>query len=136
MSPLATVELEHLEAVTIVEIRGEIDVSNGDEVQTAVLDAVTLDTRCLLLDLTAVEYFDSVGVRLSFDLEQRLSRQGITFGIVRPVDLIRAQGARTVRRRTAHRHLRRPHRRPRNSLTRGAARAILTPPTGAVSSDG
>jgi anti-sigma B factor antagonist len=84
MTPLATVELEHLEAVTIVGIRGEIDVSNGDEVQTAVLDAVTLDTRCLLLDLTAVDYFDSVGVRLSFDLEQRLSRQGITFGIVRP----------------------------------------------------
>ena len=84
MTPLATIDAEQLEAVTIVVVRGEIDVSNGDEVQSAILDAVTLETRCLLLDLTAVEYFDSVGVRLAFDVEQRLSRQGITFGIVRP----------------------------------------------------
>jgi anti-sigma B factor antagonist len=84
VTPLATVEPEHVEGVTIVGVRGEIDVSNGDEVQSAILDSVTLDTRCVLLDLTSVEYFDSVGVRLSFDVDQRLSRQGIAFAIVRP----------------------------------------------------
>jgi anti-sigma B factor antagonist len=84
MSPLATVQAEHVEGVAIVAIAGEIDVSNGEEVQSAVLDAVTLETSCLLLDLSGVEYFDSVGVRLSFDLEQRLGRQRIEFAIVRP----------------------------------------------------
>jgi anti-anti-sigma factor len=70
--------------VTLVSVQGEIDVSNGDDVLRRTLDAVTLDTRCLLLDLSGVDYFDSVGVRLSFDLEQRLGRQRIDFGIVRP----------------------------------------------------
>jgi anti-anti-sigma factor len=84
VNPLATIEAEHLGDVTFVAVRGEIDVSNGDEVLRAILDCVTLDSRFLMLDLSGVEYFDSVGVRLSFDLEQRLSLQHIQFGIVRP----------------------------------------------------
>jgi anti-sigma B factor antagonist len=82
--PLAHVESEHVDGVTIVGVRGEIDVSNGDGVQAAILDAVTLETRCVLLDLSGVEYFDSVGVRLAFEVEQRFGGQGIEFGIVRP----------------------------------------------------
>jgi anti-sigma B factor antagonist len=84
VKPLASVEAEHVDDVAIVSIAGEIDVSNGDDVRRAILDSVALETRCLLLDLSGVEYFDSVGVRLSFDLDQRLSGQQIDFGIVRP----------------------------------------------------
>jgi anti-anti-sigma factor len=84
VNPLARIEAEHVEGVAIVAVRGEIDVSNGDGVLGTILDTVTLATRCLFLDLSGVEYFDSVGVRLVFDLEQRLSRQQIEFGIVRP----------------------------------------------------
>jgi stage II sporulation protein AA (anti-sigma F factor antagonist) len=81
---LASVDHEHVRGVTIIGVRGEIDVSNGDEVQAAILDTVTLDTRRVVLDLSGIKYFDSVGVRLSFDIEQRFARQGIAFGIVRP----------------------------------------------------
>ena len=56
----------------------------GKRSRRAILDSVTLETRCVVLDLSGVRYFDSVGVRLSFDVEQRLSRHGIAFGIVRP----------------------------------------------------
>lgn len=84
MNPLASIDSEQCDDITLVSIRGEIDVSNGDDVLRRTLDAVTLDTRCLLFDLSGVEYFDSVGVRLSFDLEHRLGRQRIDFGIVRP----------------------------------------------------
>jgi anti-anti-sigma factor len=86
MAELATVLSEHFEATTVVTVRGEIDVSNGDDVQAAILDAVSLETRCLVLDLSDVAYFDSVGVRVTFDVEQRLARQAITFGVVRPAD--------------------------------------------------
>ena len=84
MNQLASVSHEHNDGVTIVSVRGEIDVSNGDDVQSAILDAVSLRTTCLLLDLTEVVYFDSVGVRLAFEVEHRLSRQGMAFGIIRP----------------------------------------------------
>jgi anti-anti-sigma factor len=86
MAELASVLSEHLEATTVVTVRGEIDVSNGENVQTAILDAVNLDTRCVVLDLSDVVYFDSVGVRVAFDCEQRLARQSISFGVVRPAD--------------------------------------------------
>jgi anti-anti-sigma factor len=86
MPELATVLSEELDATTVVTIRGEIDVSNGDEIHAAILDAVSLQTRCLLLDLSDVAYFDSVGVRVAFDLDERLSRQAITFGVVRPAN--------------------------------------------------
>jgi anti-anti-sigma factor len=86
MAELATVLSEDLDATTVVAVRGEIDVSNGEEVQAAILDAVNLHTRCLLLDLSDVAYFDSVGVRVAFDVEQRLARQAISFGVVRPAD--------------------------------------------------
>ena len=84
MNQLAGVHHEQQNGVTIVSVRGEIDVSNGDEVQSAILDAVTLHTTCVLLDLTEVVYFDSVGVRLAFEVEHRLTRQGMAFGIIRP----------------------------------------------------
>lgn len=84
MSPLATVHDESLDNTTIVAVRGEIDVSNGDDIQAMILDSVTLTTRRLLLDLSDIAYFDSVGVRLAFDVEQRLARQSISFGIIRP----------------------------------------------------
>jgi anti-anti-sigma factor len=47
---------------------------------------VTLDTRCVLLELTDVAYFDSVGVRLVFELEHRFAGQSIAFAIVRSAD--------------------------------------------------
>ena len=84
MNQLATVHHEDNDDVTIVAVQGEIDVSNGDDVQSAVLDAVSLHTTRVLLDLTDVVYFDSVGVRLAFEVEHRLTRQGIAFGIIRP----------------------------------------------------
>lgn len=83
MSPLATVDHEQLDEVTVVHVRGEIDVSNGEEIQSAVLDRVMFDTQRVVLDLTSVEYFDSVGVRLAFELQQRLDGQRIGFAIVR-----------------------------------------------------
>jgi len=83
MSPIATVEHEQVDAVTVVRVRGEIDVSNGEEIQAAILDGVTLETQRVVLDLTNVDYFDSVGVRLAFDLQQRLAGQRIAFAIVR-----------------------------------------------------
>jgi anti-anti-sigma factor len=84
MIPLASVEREDHERITIVAVSGEVDVSNGDEVQRAILDCVALSTECVLLDLSGVGYFDSVGVRITFEVKQRLAFHGIGFGIVRP----------------------------------------------------
>jgi anti-anti-sigma factor len=86
MTPLARIAVERWEHVTVVAVRGEIDVSNGEAVQAGILDAVTFETSCLVLDLSDVAYFDSVGVRLAFEVEQRLGSHGIRLRIVRPAE--------------------------------------------------
>jgi len=83
MGPLASVEHEHHDGVTIARVHGEIDVSNGEQVQAQILDGVTLGTRRMILDLSGIEYFDSVGVRLVFELQQRFAGQHIAFALVR-----------------------------------------------------
>lgn len=84
MEQLATVRREDADGVTVVVVSGEIDLSNGEEVETAIIGAVAVGTRTLLLDLSGVSYFDSVGVRLVFDVQQRLARRRIAFCVVRP----------------------------------------------------
>lgn len=83
MERLATVRREDADGVTVVVVSGEIDLSNGEEIENAILEAVAVGTRTLLLDLSGVSYFDSVGVRLLFDVQQRLARRRIDFCIVR-----------------------------------------------------
>lgn len=83
MGPLASVEHVRLDDVVVVRVRGEIDVSNGDEIFASALEAVTSDTSRVVVDLSEVEYFDSVGVRLVFELQRRLSSQGMTLAVAR-----------------------------------------------------
>ena len=72
MKPLAQVTLEPRGATVVAHIEGEVDLSNVDDVRTLLVDAVSHDTDCLVLDLSTTSYLDSTGVRLLFELAERL----------------------------------------------------------------
>lgn len=72
MKALAAVECEQLGHVIIARVTGEVDLSNVEEVSVALTDAVAQNASSLLLDLTATTYLDSTGVRLVFELAERL----------------------------------------------------------------
>lgn len=72
MKPIAAVTLDPRGPVVVARLEGEVDLSNVEEIRSALVDAVEHDTELLLLDLTPTTYLDSTGVRLLFELAERL----------------------------------------------------------------
>jgi anti-sigma B factor antagonist/stage II sporulation protein AA (anti-sigma F factor antagonist) len=69
---LARLDFERRDRVLIVRIDGEIDLSNADQIRDDVAAQLPQDAAGIALDLTATTYLDSSGIRLLFDLAQRL----------------------------------------------------------------
>jgi anti-anti-sigma factor len=82
MSLLADVMMDEQEGVPVARIRGEVDVSNADELGLQLHASVPNAALGLVLDLTETTYFDSSGVRLLFDLGERLSRRQQSLRVV------------------------------------------------------
>jgi anti-anti-sigma factor len=69
---LAEVEIIPDDVAPLVRIRGEIDLSNTASIRAELIEAVPRDALGIILDLTGTTYLDSSGVRLLFDLAERL----------------------------------------------------------------
>jgi anti-anti-sigma factor len=82
------VEVVHRQdrSVPVCELRGELDASNVDNVQTQLLECVTNDVPGLVLDLTDTTYLDSAAVRILFDLARRLRTRRQELRLVVPAD--------------------------------------------------
>ena len=76
MSALARVTLSRRADVYVAALVGEVDMFNVEDVREQVLAGLPNTALGLVLDLSATTYLDSTGVRLVFDLAERLrSRQ-------------------------------------------------------------
>ena len=69
---IAEVSIERDHHGPIVHISGEIDLSNSDTLRADILELVEDGGRGMVLDLSHTSYLDSSGVRLLFDIAQRL----------------------------------------------------------------
>ena len=63
----------------VARLRGDVDMTSTPAISAHVLDALTLDSAGLLVDLSEIRYIDSAGVHLLFELARRLEagRQGM-----------------------------------------------------------
>jgi anti-anti-sigma factor len=68
----------------VADLSGEIDISNADQLCSLLTDATGNDLVALILDLTAVDYLDSAGIRLIYRLQERLNGRGQAFRLVIP----------------------------------------------------
>ena len=86
MTRLAQLDFDERGDVVIARLAGELDLSNVHDIGDGLNAAVTRDTAGLVLDLSELTHLDSAGVRLLFDLRQRLAtaRQGLV--LVVPTD--------------------------------------------------
>ena len=73
MTRLAQLDFDERGDVDIARLAGELDLSNVHDVGDGLNSAVTARTAGLVLDLAALTHLDSAGIRLLFDLRQRLS---------------------------------------------------------------
>jgi anti-anti-sigma factor len=84
MTRLAQLQLDEEDGITIASVEGEIDLSNAAELEMAISHAVANEAVGLVVDLAGVDYLDSSGVTLLFNLARRLSRRQQQFVVVVP----------------------------------------------------
>ena len=63
MSGVDLVRVEQRDGVVIARVSGDVDLSNAADVEAAVLAAAATSRGPLVVDLTAVPFLDSAGVR-------------------------------------------------------------------------
>jgi anti-anti-sigma factor len=73
------------DAVRIV-VGGEIDLANASAVERQIVDAISNQLTEVTLDLTALAYIDSAGLRLLFTLGTRLETLQIALELVVPTE--------------------------------------------------
>ena len=86
MNELARVESEQRGSLCLVRVYGEIDMSNDQDVLTAIEVAVARETDRLVVDLTNTTYLDSAGLALLLRLSERIQARQQLLSVVVPVD--------------------------------------------------
>lgn len=84
MTRLAQLRLEDEGGITIACVEGEIDLSNAAELEMAISHAVGNEAAGLVVDLAGVDYLDSSGVTLLFNLARRVTRRQQGLAVVVP----------------------------------------------------
>jgi len=84
LRPLAEVALVRHGGVVVASLAGEVDLSNVSEIRRALVEGVTQETECLVIDLSDTAYLDSTGVRMLFDLAVRLQARRQALRLVVP----------------------------------------------------
>ena len=76
MTPIADVHFETIDCVLVARLEGEIDMSNATALGAAITARVPGDAAAVVLDLGAVDYVDSAGIHVVYELRERLKRRG------------------------------------------------------------
>ncbi|HEY2436509.1 MAG TPA: STAS domain-containing protein, partial [Solirubrobacteraceae bacterium] len=84
MTPLADLEVSTEDDVVVARIVGEVDMSNAEELTTALAASMDAHARAMVLDLTTVDYLDSAGIRLLYRLGEGLQARRQTLQVVIP----------------------------------------------------
>jgi anti-sigma B factor antagonist len=92
--PLADVSFSSDGDIVVASLRGEIDMSNAGELGETIGRALTNDAMALVLDLTAVEYVDSAGIHVIYQLHERLRTRGQDIRVVIAPDALIGEALR------------------------------------------
>ena len=79
---LATLRVRERGAVVMATVEGEIDLSNAGSLLEDLAAAVPNTAVGLLIDLTALEFLDSSGIHMLYDLAERPATRQQGFAVV------------------------------------------------------
>jgi anti-anti-sigma factor len=83
---LATLRVRERGEFVLASVAGEIDVSNAGTLLRELAAAVPNSALGLLLDFSELEFLDSSGVHMLYQLAERLGNRQQRFAVVLPVD--------------------------------------------------
>jgi anti-sigma B factor antagonist len=86
VSCFPAVEVSREGDIVVARLQGDIDLANTPAVSAAVLESVPNDALGLVVDLSAVRYIDSVGVRMLFTFLRSLRAARQEMAIAVPPD--------------------------------------------------
>jgi anti-sigma B factor antagonist len=94
---LADLQVSREGDVVLARIVGEVDMSNADELRVALAAAVPVEANGIVLDLSAVDYLDSAGIRMIYHLSEAVQARRQTLLVVIPAgsmvaDVLRIAG--------------------------------------------
>lgn len=81
---LAEIQFDHVDGIPVARVRGEIDMSNADDVSATLQNSVAHSAAGLVIDFTPTAYLDSAGLHVLFDLGKRLRDRGQRLYLVVP----------------------------------------------------
>jgi anti-sigma B factor antagonist len=84
VSELATLDVVTRGSVVRAALAGELDMSNAADLEAAIVDVVPNEATGMVLDLSAVTYLDSAGIRLLLTLVGRFRWRGQRLALVAP----------------------------------------------------
>ncbi len=76
--------LERDEATLVVQVVGEVDVSNADELRAKLHEALDRAPSALEVDLEEVSYIDSTGIGVLVGAQHHAQEVHVSFTVVRP----------------------------------------------------
>ena len=85
--PLGSLTVVVHDDICVATLSGEIDLSNRDLVAQQ-LEAAVDDGLHLVVDLEPLRYLDSAGIRMLFELQERLAARGRSLRLVATPDLV------------------------------------------------
>ena len=83
---LADIQFSEHEHVVVARLSGEIDLSNAQSVEGAIVEAMPNHALALVLDVSALGYLDSAGIHLIYKLREKLRARGQSLRLVIPPD--------------------------------------------------
>ncbi len=81
---LADVRFDERDGALVAHLSGEVDMTNTDELRGVVVDRLAHESAGLVLDLAALDYLDSSGIHMLYDLANLLRVRGQRLGVVVP----------------------------------------------------
>jgi anti-sigma B factor antagonist len=83
---LADIQLEAEDSVLVARLKGDIDMSNADQLRLELTEMTPNEALGLVLDLSEVDYLDSAGIHLIHRLRENLQARGQRLRLVIPAD--------------------------------------------------
>ena len=74
---LVRLELEERDDVVIAHVSGELDLAGAPETGEAIAAALPTSARALVVDFTALDFIDSSGIAMLFNIARRLGSRRI-----------------------------------------------------------
>jgi anti-anti-sigma factor len=79
---LADMQLTEHGQIMVACLTGEVDLSNAEDVRSAIVAALPNHSLALVVDLSAVDYMDSATIRLIYHLREDLHARGQALRLV------------------------------------------------------